>query len=505
MTITEIDVHINGPIIHKIDNTYELEDEITHLNPEHLHKLSHWLTVAKYSPRYFVPTGNQSNGIDPQFNNQDYELTRDVPDENLINIIDGLTTEYFSNYNDSERWFNNKTPYFDNEHRSLKSDVLMYERVHVEHTDKILMIGDIHSSFHALMDIMYKNMHMFINDSFQMVPKYHIFFLGDIVSRGPYNLELIYFILKLKINNFDRVHIINGNHEDKALWNIAGFGTEINIKFKGDNTIKNKIERLLWYLPSVIYLRYNKEYYHLSHGAFDIINKKIKISINKVEKIIDFIHKEKNYLFIKHHEDGDNKHNEKWGNFDQMLETHTNGIDYLINTASGKNVFGPVITKTYLEITGLKCIISGHQDTKVLQLMTAVGSDIPEGFTLERVTARGSKPYQLYGIIDHRSQEFSLRPGVDFIALTTSTAEVGQQLYQSCYLIMRSEPRKRYYLREEIKRQPQQRGYLLTNSNPNGRTITLPPDNSPYTSNLDNPGRREVSLRIKQNRHHDTY
>ena len=59
-----------------------------------------------------------------------------------------------------------------------------------------------------------------------------MFFLGDLVDRGPYSIEILLIVFQLKVKNPNNVHIINGNHEDIDTYQRYGFDTEMNAEFK---------------------------------------------------------------------------------------------------------------------------------------------------------------------------------------------------------------------------------------------------------------------------------
>lgn len=52
-------------------------------------------------------------------------------------------------------------------------------------------------------------------------------FLGDIVDRGRYSLEVLCLLLALKIQYPHRVFLVRGNHEDNAMNKNYGFGQEV--------------------------------------------------------------------------------------------------------------------------------------------------------------------------------------------------------------------------------------------------------------------------------------
>ena len=99
----------------------------------------------------------------------------------------------------------------------------------------------------------------------------YIFFLGDIVDRGPYSIELLYFIFIIKIINFKNVFLTAGNHENIDIYNYYGFSEELKNQFNHDEELleeeKYPYQRIFWYFPDCIYLKLNGNRYHLSHGS----------------------------------------------------------------------------------------------------------------------------------------------------------------------------------------------------------------------------------------------
>jgi hypothetical protein len=58
-------------------------------------------------------------------------------------------------------------------------------------------------------------------------PKYNLLFLGDYVDRGCHGLEVMIYILCLKINYPHNVFMLRGNHETADMTNGYGFRDEV--------------------------------------------------------------------------------------------------------------------------------------------------------------------------------------------------------------------------------------------------------------------------------------
>ena len=96
----------------------------------------------------------------------------------------------------------------------LRSEKLLIELEIDISDDEIYVIGDIHGNLNSLtklMDVINKNN-----------PK-HVIFLGDIVDRGPKQLECLLTVLSLKILEPERYIILKGNHETLEMNQYYGF------------------------------------------------------------------------------------------------------------------------------------------------------------------------------------------------------------------------------------------------------------------------------------------
>jgi len=105
--------------------------------------------------------------------------------------------------------------------------------------DEIFVIGDIHGNLDSLLN--------FLKIIRSNNPKY-IIFLGDIVDRGPKQLECLIIILSLKIKNPERFYLLRGNHESYEMNKAYGFYEEFIRKFC-DYDRYNEIEELYDSIP----------------------------------------------------------------------------------------------------------------------------------------------------------------------------------------------------------------------------------------------------------------
>ena len=87
---------------------------------------------------------------------------------------------------------------------------------------RTLAIGDIHGCYTALTHLL---------DELHLTPEDKLVFLGDYTDRGMYGIEVLYTMLRLKVENPDRVLIVRGNHEDVSLATRYGFISEGRAKY----------------------------------------------------------------------------------------------------------------------------------------------------------------------------------------------------------------------------------------------------------------------------------
>lgn len=89
--------------------------------------------------------------------------------------------------------------------------------------EEVYVIGDIHGSLETLMKI--------IEILNKKQPKL-VIFLGDIVDRGPQQIECMIILLALKILSPERIKILRGNHETLEMNEAYGFYFECIQAFK---------------------------------------------------------------------------------------------------------------------------------------------------------------------------------------------------------------------------------------------------------------------------------
>ncbi|ULY68582.1 calcineurin-like phosphoesterase [Chlorella virus XW01] len=138
---------------------------------------------------------------------------------------------------------------FDNLKTFNKSGYI--KKVILDSREKLIIFGDNHGSFHTF----YRNMlrlHLLgivDMEHYTINPNYRILFLGDIVDRGIYALEILSILFEFMIRDTEYRLIINrGNHEEMDVNEAYGFKDEV--KSKHSNSLWKRINDIFVSLPS---------------------------------------------------------------------------------------------------------------------------------------------------------------------------------------------------------------------------------------------------------------
>ncbi|KAF8629882.1 hypothetical protein AX15_003241 [Amanita polypyramis BW_CC] len=101
-------------------------------------------------------------------------------------------------------------------------EVLMRESNVVHVCSPVTVVGDIHGQFYDLIEIFRIGGY---------APHTNYLFLGDYVDRGLFSVETISLLTCLKLRYPDRVQLIRGNHESRAVTQTYGFYAECVRKY----------------------------------------------------------------------------------------------------------------------------------------------------------------------------------------------------------------------------------------------------------------------------------
>ena len=120
------------------------------------------------------------------------------------------------------------------------------KKINTNNNEKFICIGDVHGSIHTFIRLLFRFHKYGILDikTMKIIEPYNIVFLGDVIDRGSWGLEIACTLIILLINNPQRMHWNSGNHEDKELNLLYGFYSEINKKYSHFIDDKEKIKYL---------------------------------------------------------------------------------------------------------------------------------------------------------------------------------------------------------------------------------------------------------------------
>ncbi|CAG8504309.1 11097_t:CDS:2 [Paraglomus brasilianum] len=105
-------------------------------------------------------------------------------------------------------------------------ELLMRESNVIHISAPVTVVGDIHGQFYDLIEIFRIGGYC---------PYTNYLFLGDYVDRGLFSIETISLLTCLKLRYPERVQLVRGNHESRAVTQTYGFYTECVRKYGNTN------------------------------------------------------------------------------------------------------------------------------------------------------------------------------------------------------------------------------------------------------------------------------
>ncbi|QQR48635.1 serine/threonine protein phosphatase [bacterium] len=248
------------------------------------------------------------------------------------------------------------------------------QRLEIPANSEVCFMGDYHGSVHSLLRNLWRlSVDGYLDDNFKFKKdNFYLIFLGDFVDRGRYGAEVWYSLMQLKLANWDKVHLLRGNHETSLAskkygflgWSaIKGKGKlegEVCIKFETDiekerseqGEIGKKILNLYHFLPFAIFLgvKDKNEFVQCCHAG---------IAVNDGDTdlfdVKPFIKENKKFQKISKFQEGF-----QWSDFSQDKDdsdfaSGCRGTKYGIEaTVAGG--------QEYLNQNNLKAFFRGHQD-----------------------------------------------------------------------------------------------------------------------------------------------
>jgi len=150
------------------------------------------------------------------------------------------------------------------------------EKLILPHGSKLAIHADIHADIHSLMKYM-DNLAIsgyLQKDSWKIKdPNFYIVFLGNYAGIGYYGAEVLYTVMRLKLENPERVILVKGNHESVKNSGRFGFFKELEHKFGYKSKDLEKLCEIYHYYPIVICLGSangdKKDFALLCHGGLE--------------------------------------------------------------------------------------------------------------------------------------------------------------------------------------------------------------------------------------------
>ncbi len=139
------------------------------------------------------------------------------------------------------------------------TDNLIY-KIQTDPSSKFVIFGNMQGAFHSLVRCLNKIKELgIIGDDFKVTnSNNYIVFMGDLVDRSPFTLEIFTVALKLIEANPQNVIYLRGNHEAKDYWQEHTLKTELQIRAahlsKEPIPLQKEVSSFFNTLPLAIYL-----------------------------------------------------------------------------------------------------------------------------------------------------------------------------------------------------------------------------------------------------------
>lgn len=116
----------------------------------------------------------------------------------------------------------------------IPSHSICYELLQTSENARICILGDLHSCIDSLAKMLsWCAQEGFFEDggSIRLRPDRYVIFLGDLVDRGPFGIDILVIVMMLKVANEEQVILIDGNHETHPIYNAYGLSDEVRTEY----------------------------------------------------------------------------------------------------------------------------------------------------------------------------------------------------------------------------------------------------------------------------------
>jgi hypothetical protein len=133
------------------------------------------------------------------------------------------------------------------------------QKIEVKESSKLVIFGPVQGAYHGLVRYFEKLKELGIIDENLIVqrPDYYLIFLGNVVNRSPYTLEIFSIILELLKKNPENVIYLKGSQEYKENWKLHTLGQELAFRAKDLSKspipLEHEVDKFFNTLPITLY------------------------------------------------------------------------------------------------------------------------------------------------------------------------------------------------------------------------------------------------------------
>ncbi len=166
------------------------------------------------------------------------------------------------------------------------------QKVIIPAKSTLVLWGDLHGSAHSLIRSLQALTEMnVLDDTLKLKEGWYCCFLGDLIDRAHYGVELLYLLMKLKLRNPQQVFFARGNHDSYHFNHLfhssakTRFQEEIKAKFPHQAHLDKLAYSLFEYFPLALYIGSGSKpinFIQCCHGALELgFNPQEFLSSNK--------------------------------------------------------------------------------------------------------------------------------------------------------------------------------------------------------------------------------
>lgn len=273
-----------------------------------------------------------------------------------------------------QRWIGNPVKFFQHPDGPSDHTERYVQKLRVPVDATVAFMGDIHGSIHALL----RNLHRFValgwmNEDLTFNDNFYLVTLGDYVDRGRWASEVITLLMTIKIKNWDKCHLVAGNHETGFIAWENGFAHELRAKFgtREGNKLFNRVHNIFFKrLPVALFVQCEGDAIQCCHGGIEPTYSPRKL-IDRYPALYQSVGPECKCLGLF------------WNDF---CASDANGKT---TRGHGHCVSGKKQTLDYCQRTGIRMIMRAHQDRKFGAKLFFADNDSEEA----EQTMKDSKQY----------------------------------------------------------------------------------------------------------------